>query len=224
MTRKTPRLVPDPVDGSFEDSLPVRLHHQQGLWLVASGFAGLAAAFLAADVRGDMSGRAGGQSLVEFALMAPVLLILLLLTLDVGRLFSDWVQVTNAAREGAYVASLAYSGDTATQTVVDAVTGESPSMGLQASQISVAYSSTGDLVMVQVNRPFQPLAPFVRSVLGSALSVSAQADFPVRLRPTVAPTVPPSTATPTPVPPTSTPTSTPSPPTATPTATAVPPT
>ena len=41
-----------------------------------------------------------GQSLVELALSLPVLLLLLLGTIDFGRMFFDYVQMRNAAREG----------------------------------------------------------------------------------------------------------------------------
>jgi len=45
--------------------------------------------------------RERGQSLVEFALILPILMALLLLTIDVGRLFYAYVGVVNASREGA---------------------------------------------------------------------------------------------------------------------------
>ena len=42
-----------------------------------------------------------GQALVEFALVLPVLALLLVLAIDFGRVFFGWVSVTNAARIGA---------------------------------------------------------------------------------------------------------------------------
>lgn len=42
-----------------------------------------------------------GQSLVELTLSLPLLLLLLLGTVDIGRAFFDYVQMRNAAREGA---------------------------------------------------------------------------------------------------------------------------
>jgi Flp pilus assembly protein TadG len=42
-----------------------------------------------------------GQSLVEFALLAPILLLLILGAMDFARMFSTKVTLTNAAREGA---------------------------------------------------------------------------------------------------------------------------
>ena len=42
-----------------------------------------------------------GQSLVEFALVLPILLLLILGAMDLGRMFYIKVVLTNAAREGA---------------------------------------------------------------------------------------------------------------------------
>ncbi len=48
---------------------------------------------------------ARGQSLVEFAIIAPVLLILILGAIDYGRVYFAYVSVTNGARNGAHFAS-----------------------------------------------------------------------------------------------------------------------
>src|SRR5712692_6628073 len=42
-----------------------------------------------------------GQSLVDFALFAPILILLLAGTVDFGNGFQTWVSLTNAVREGA---------------------------------------------------------------------------------------------------------------------------
>ena len=42
-----------------------------------------------------------GQSLIEFALVLPVLLLILLGALDLGRVSNTYVGITNASREGA---------------------------------------------------------------------------------------------------------------------------
>lgn len=44
--------------------------------------------------------RTDGQSLIEFALLIPMLLLLILGTMDIGRLFYMRMVLTNAAREG----------------------------------------------------------------------------------------------------------------------------
>ncbi len=52
-----------------------------------------------------------GQSLVEFALILPVLLLLLLGVLDMGRGVADNIALTNAAQEGARYSILTTSGE-----------------------------------------------------------------------------------------------------------------
>ena len=47
-----------------------------------------------------------GQSLVEFALMLPILLLMLMGTLDLGRLYFAYVAIHNAAGEGALYAAI----------------------------------------------------------------------------------------------------------------------
>jgi Flp pilus assembly protein TadG len=42
-----------------------------------------------------------GQGIVELALALPLLLLLMLGTIDIGRVFFDYVQLRNAVREGA---------------------------------------------------------------------------------------------------------------------------
>jgi Flp pilus assembly protein TadG len=43
-----------------------------------------------------------GQGLVEFALILPVMMLILLIAVDFGRLFFTYIQVNNAAREAAF--------------------------------------------------------------------------------------------------------------------------
>ncbi len=50
----------------------------------------------------NSSKRPSGQSLIEFALVLPVLLLLIIGAIEIGRLFFTKIVVTNAAREGAY--------------------------------------------------------------------------------------------------------------------------
>lgn len=46
-------------------------------------------------------GKSDGQGLVELALAMPVVLLILLGTVDMGRMFFDYIEIRNAAREAA---------------------------------------------------------------------------------------------------------------------------
>jgi len=67
--------------------------------------------------------RLRGQSLVEFALVLPILLLLILGAMDFARMFSTKITLTNAAREGANYLSrhpLEYPDKTNTELVINA--------------------------------------------------------------------------------------------------------
>ncbi len=49
--------------------------------------------------------RSRGQSIVELALILPVMMLLVASALDLGRMFYSQITITNAAREGVYEAA-----------------------------------------------------------------------------------------------------------------------
>lgn len=53
--------------------------------------------------KGRRSGR--GQSMVEISIILPLLLFITLGTVDLGRMFFGYIQMTNAVREGTSIAS-----------------------------------------------------------------------------------------------------------------------
>lgn len=80
-----------------------------------------------------------GQSLVEFALVLPVLLLLVLGALDLGRLFSTKITLTNAAREGAnYLARHPTDALNGYANTINAATNEAslPSMSISSVNCS----------------------------------------------------------------------------------------
>ncbi len=58
-----------------------------------------------ADLVRQRARRGRGQSLVEFALVLPVVILVVLMALDFGRVFMGWVGVNSMARVGAHYAS-----------------------------------------------------------------------------------------------------------------------
>jgi Flp pilus assembly protein TadG len=74
---------------------------------------------------GQKALREEGQSLVEAAILVPILLLLLAAIVDAGRAFDVFIILTNAAREGARFASLEYPipADAIKQIVYEDVVG-----------------------------------------------------------------------------------------------------
>ncbi len=93
-----------------------------------------------------------GQALVEFALVLPVLLIMLLGIIDFARAWNVYQVLTDAGREGAREAVVANGlDDAAIQTIVIAAAGRA-GIGLQASDVTVAQGADrGDPTTVSIS-------------------------------------------------------------------------
>lgn len=86
--------------------------------------------------------RQEGTSMVEFVLMLPLLLLILAGVGDLGRVFRDYIIITNVAREGARYASLhADPNDGPSFTSIkNAAIAEAQSSGIALSTSNVALS------------------------------------------------------------------------------------
>jgi hypothetical protein len=158
------------------------------------------------------------QSLVEFGLVAPILLLMAILVWDGGSLLREQVILEQAARDGARVAASDF--DQIDQEVVASVV-QSSAAELDGVASSVQYDPANQSVAVRVTFDHALYTPVLRQVWGGGSGIvrlQASAVFFVpQLTPVPSPIVP-STPVPTP-----TPTQTPSPtPTWTPTPTATP--
>ncbi len=103
-----------------------------------------------------------GTALVEFALVLPLLAVLVFGIIDFGRIFQSWVTLTNAAREGARLGTTGAS----TGNICARVTSTS---GVSGTTCSVTYPGgnvPGQSVRVQANANVSLITP-----LGSLLSL-----------------------------------------------------
>src|SRR5262245_28276818 len=87
------------------------------------------------DVRRAAARRVRGQSVAEFALVFPVIVILVVLVADLGRVFTAGVILESATRNGAEAAALEYErnppGDP-TSPAIDRLTAPVPTPGSDA--------------------------------------------------------------------------------------------
>ncbi len=167
--------------------------------------------------------RSRGQSIVELALILPVLMLLVASTLDLGRMFYSQITITNAAREGAYEAAYNPSSFQAnavchstTNRVMCRVLSEAKGsfVVVQKNDVSVACNPScakgiGNNVTVTVQGHFTLLTPLMAPFLGgNNVTLTSTATAQVITDPPVAAAVPTATPTPTPSP---TPTASPTP-------------
>src|SRR5687768_6146104 len=64
--------------------------------------------------------RRRGDAVIEFALLAPVLILILFGIIELGRVVDAWIVVHNAAREGARAGVLVYADTDASTAAADA--------------------------------------------------------------------------------------------------------
>jgi Flp pilus assembly protein TadG len=129
-----------------------------------------------------------GQSLVEFALIFPLLILLLVGIFDAGRLVFAYNDITNAAREAARVGIVNQNiASIQTEAVSQATT-----LGLTAAtNIDVKFcqpDGTGctttpptnldSLVQVQVSYDWHAITPVIGSIIGP-VTVHAESRMPI---------------------------------------------
>ena len=79
--------------------------------------------------------RQKGQSLVEFALVLPLLLVLIITAIELGRLFYTQIVITNAAREGAYYLATHFEDPKAATNATDGAEAEAANSGIPAVNV-----------------------------------------------------------------------------------------
>ena len=124
-----------------------------------------------------------GQNLAEFALLLPLLLTLVLGTLDIGRAFYTYVSLTNAAREAARYGALNNTAASSTQVQQEFTSAGSDS-GCAAGTLTFSQSGggRGNPYTVDVSCQFTLVTPFVAGflgALGNQLTISSTATFVV---------------------------------------------
>ncbi len=83
---------------------------------------------------------ARGQALSEFALAVPIFLVLMLLTVEAGRLVFTWSCLTEGGREGARTAVL--GSTTSTTPITNATLNLTAWMGVTTSNVSVSRNGS----------------------------------------------------------------------------------
>jgi PKD repeat protein len=136
-----------------------------------------------------------GQAMVEFALVVPLFMLLLLAAVDFGRMFFSYVQINNAAREAAAYAATAPTDTTAilaraqseknvqAQRGENAITISTSCVNAAGTTIACSTSSAGagagSQIKVVATEPFNFLTPFIGGFFGSPFNISASASSTV---------------------------------------------
>lgn len=138
-----------------------------------------------------LAGRAGsrGQGLVEFALIFPILMLLLVVIFDMGRLVFAYNGISNAARVGARVAIIDQGSNNARSATINQAT----SLGLTSSDVQVTYLKSdlsgacalptlpyrvGCVAQVRAQFAWRAITPIIGNIIGP-ITVTTQTRMPI---------------------------------------------
>jgi len=111
-----------------------------------------------------------GAAAVEFALVLPVLLLLVIGMLEFSRAYNVQISLTNAAREGARVMAI-HDDPTVAQSA--AISAASPSVPLTAGQVSVTPSSCSANPGATVNVTITYSLSLMTGLFGASIPMTA---------------------------------------------------
>lgn len=125
------------------------------------------------NVRCRVPSTARGQSLVELALIIPLLLLLFMGAVDVGRLLFASVAIEEAAQEGALYAAFEPSpSPTLTEAVSARVRSSSTAPEVTGATAAATCAPVGKItVTAQYNYPL--VTPLIREMLGTTVTLGA---------------------------------------------------
>lgn len=111
-----------------------------------------------------------GASMVEFALVLPIMILLLLGIIDFGRVFHAYLTIDHAGREAARVASIGKFSE-----VVGTAVTKSGNL-ITENDVTVDYSdsekkSRGSTVEVKINYEIKFLTPIIQPFFGDGFKL-----------------------------------------------------
>jgi len=127
-----------------------------------------------------------GQSLVEFALVLPILLFLFMILFDFGRAVYAYSTVSDAARQGVRYAIV----NQTTATIQDKAAGAATGLGIATADVDVYFhpagQTTGDCspldlgCVAEVRVPYRwtAITPIISDVIGQ-IDMSSTARMPI---------------------------------------------
>lgn len=122
--------------------------------------------------------REDGQSMVEFALILPIFLLILCGIIDFGWLFYNQLSLNNACREGARYAVVNTAEDADTQAIIDHIENVTTTVfSNDGVDITIEYSSPADPtagdITVSMKADISFFTPVLSTVLGEEKTITS---------------------------------------------------
>jgi Flp pilus assembly protein TadG len=135
--------------------------------------------------RSERRGRGRGQTLVEFAIVLPIILLVLIGMVDMGRAVFVYNTLAQSARQAARLAIVNQNVD----DVKDQAMASAPTLGMSAANVDVCFKTTftsqtncanpaadncpqssrviGCLALVSTHVNYTPMTPFINTIFPS---------------------------------------------------------
>ncbi len=116
-----------------------------------------------------MRGQSGdrGAAAVEFALVLPILVLIICGVVDFGRAYNANLTLTHAAREGARVWALGGTGEETTTAATNAA------VGLTVTSVATTACTFGSATTVTVTADFSYITPLIADLSPGLTSLSS---------------------------------------------------
>ncbi len=115
-----------------------------------------------------------GQSLVEFAILLPILLLLLMGILEFGIMLNSFLTVNNSAREGARLGIVSGSNTEISNLIVNI----SPNLDTENLIVNITPAEgsreSGGTLTVEVIYNYQVIIPIISNILNDVVVLKAQ--------------------------------------------------
>lgn len=118
-----------------------------------------------------------GQAMVEFALILPILLLLVMGIAEFGMMFNAYLSVQNATREGARIGIVGATDEEMEERIL----ATSPSLREERMAITIEPENnsrtSGETLRVLVNYDYQMVVPFISNLLGGNVNLSGESSM-----------------------------------------------
>lgn len=115
-----------------------------------------------------------GQSLVEFAIILPILLVIIMGIIEFGMMMNSYLAISNASREGARI-GIVGSSDIDIKNLIIAT---SPSLDTEDLVVNISPSDgtriSGDTLTVKVTYNYQLTVPIISIIFHNVVVLNAQ--------------------------------------------------
>lgn len=115
-----------------------------------------------------------GQSLVEMALVLPLLIIILFGIIEFGRVFHSYLVITHASREGARVGVVGQSNAEIEQRIHNAATLDLDKLTITITPSTQEARTPGVPLIISVNYQVDLFTPILAGILPNSVNLQAQ--------------------------------------------------